>query len=91
MSLKKIILIAIFLVVGYTVLKITAAYQTMKHMDACGIELNLSNRMKAAKTVSEQRETMLELINCMNERMTFPGTLFFDKEESIASIKITPK
>ena len=86
MSLKKIIFIAVFLVVGYYTLTFISGNQIAKHMNTCNIQLHSLDRLKAAKKDIEKREIMINIIDCIDKKVTFPATLYFNKEKIGANI-----
>jgi hypothetical protein len=55
-------------------------------MSTCNIQLNSLIRLKVAKTDSEKREIMINIIDCIDKKVTFPATLYFNKEKISANI-----
>lgn len=91
MSIRTLIIAALVAIATWYSLKTYSAYQTLTQLHACGKELDLSRRIKAAKSPAEQREVMIMEIECMDRKLGFPASLFFDKSESIASIEFHAK
>ncbi len=85
--MKKILLIAFILVVGYFGTRYAAGYSLAKQIGACATEVKSAERLKAAKSESERREITLSVIECTEKKISFPGSLMFDKEKIIASLK----
>jgi hypothetical protein len=88
-SLKQVIFIVLFLLATYFTLTKIAMSQTIEIYHDCDQELNFRQRLLNVKSDNDFRMVALELKNCINENMTFPASLFFDKEEFIASTKLT--
>lgn len=79
---------AILLAIGaWYSLKTYAAYQTLAQLQACGKEIDLSKRIKSARSETEQRALLVMEIECLDRKLGFPASLFFDKSEAIASIE----
>ena len=85
--MKKILLIAALLLVGYLGLRYAAGYSLAKQIGACATEVNSADRLKAAKNEGERREVTLSVLDCTEKKLSFPGSLMFDKEKIIASLK----
>ena len=85
--LKKVYIIILALICAWFTTKALAGYQTIKVLNACGAELNISNRLKNAKSEVEYRNALISLIDCIEPKIPFPATLYYSREQSIASIK----
>jgi len=88
MKLKYFILIICVSIGVYYGLKLYAAYRIQVVMHSCGKVLGISEKIKLARSEPEFRAVSILFIECIDERVTFPTSLFFNKQESIDSIKI---
>ncbi len=84
--MKKILLIAFVLIIGYLGARYVAGYSLAKQIGACATEVKSAERLKAAKSESERREVTLSVIDCTEKKLSFPGSMMFDKEKIIASL-----
>lgn len=85
--LKKAILLAIVVVVGYYGLRFIAGYSLAKQVAACATEVNSGGRLQAAKTDEERRAIKLSVADCTAKRISFPGSLMFDEQKFRASMQ----
>lgn len=85
--MKKILLIAVLLVVGYFGTRYAAGYSLAKQIGACATQVNSAERLKAAKSDRERSDIMLTVIECTESKISFPGSLMFDKEKILATLK----
>jgi len=87
-NMKNFIIIIILIVVSYYALKIVAANQTMKSMQACSRELQVKRPpgTKLFSNEAEAKEYSSELVDCIDKRNGFIASLFFSKDESMKSI-----
>jgi hypothetical protein len=91
MRIRNLILVILISIGAYYGLSAYAAYRIQVLFHSCGKDLDLSQKIKAAKSESEFREALVSEYECIDKRVTFPTSLFFKKQEAINSIKINRK
>ena len=85
----KYFIIIILLSTGtYYGLKFYAAHRTQINIHSCGKDLGTSEKIKSSKSEDEIRAALTNLIQCVDKRMTFPSSMFFNKQEAMNSIEI---
>lgn len=89
--LRTWIIAAVLGVGAWYAVKSYAAYQTLEQLQACGRQIDLSGRFKKAGAAAERRALLIMEIECMDRKLGFPASLFFDKNAAIASIRFNDK
>lgn len=88
MKLKTIVFAVLGVAAAWYGLKAYAAVQKQKHLQTCVHELKLLQRVKAARSSDEIRQMVVEQVDCLDRKMRFPASLFFNKSYAEASITI---
>jgi hypothetical protein len=88
MTVKSLFFGVLVIIGAWYATKAFAQYQTFKTVVFCAQEMDLGNRTKAAKSQDQQRQVLIDYVICVDRKLGFPATLFFNKDEAIASIKI---
>lgn len=85
----KSIFIAVIVTTGLGfAAKTYADYQIARTFLGCVQELDADGRLKNSRNNDERRQYLVQAIDCTDQRLGFPASLLFDKQEAIANIEI---
>ncbi len=90
MNVKRILIIVGIVATTWYGLKWYAGYQTLRYAFSCAQDMNLPSLLKGAKSDDQARAVIGRHLDCLENKLRFPASAFFDKKETLATMKFSP-
>jgi hypothetical protein len=87
MSIKRILTMAGLAIVAWYGVNWYVGYQELRSAASCAREIDMPSQQKAAKSDEQARVYAGRLLDCMEGKLGFPASLFFDKQKALATLK----
>lgn len=88
---KKLLIMFVLVAFISCIVYIVAVYQTVTTYNKCNDKTGYLERVSKEKSAEKMRSISMELIDCMEESIAIPGSLFYDREQSIKDISVNLK